>query len=202
LNDEELERLAKTQLLPEARQVLAAEMIARGLAPDGPEPATPTTNPYATPNSTVSDPNAWATLKVTGIIRLFQVMVCASTVIFLFIAFWAFLPIPMAEKVAGLRNAAAADALAPGIVDFLSWALQPLWILSAVGLCFFKWWARPLFAGIYVLGSIGTLLGGLVLWLSWEAVLVTVAILLDGAVLALAFLPPLSAYFERDRLAA
>jgi hypothetical protein len=37
----------------------------------------------------------------------------------------------------------------------------------------------------------------MVIWLPWELALVTIATLLDGAVLTLAFLPPLSKYFER-----
>ena len=59
------------------------------------------------------------------------------------------------------------------------------------------WWGRLLLAAAYVLSAIGTLLAGIVIWFPWEVTLFTIAALLDGAVLALAFLPPLSRYFER-----
>lgn len=201
LNDDELERLAGTDLVPEARAVLEAEMRARGLAPVpvNSGAAYAKSNPYAAPKSAVTDPHAWATVTVSGLVRLFQVMVVASTLIGIFIFFWPFLPIPTAQDVTGLRAAAGAGAWSAALSYVIAWAMQPLWILSAFGLCFFKWWARPVFAGTYVLGAIDNLVGGLVVWLPWEAVLITIATLLDGAVLALAYLPPLSAYFDRDR---
>jgi hypothetical protein len=36
------------------------------------------------------------------------------------------------------------------------------------------------------------------IWLPWETVLIIVATLLDGAILVLAFLPPLATYLVRD----
>jgi hypothetical protein len=109
------------------------------------------------------------------------------------------LPLPISDVSREVRGAAGADALALGLAVLIAYAMQPLWILSAIGLCFFKWWARPLFAGTYALGAIQNLIGGMAIWLPWEAALVTVVQLLDGAVMVLAFLPPLSAYFAQDR---
>ena len=199
LTDAELERLAGSELVPEARTVLEAEMKARGLALP-PLNTDPVNNPYAAPRSAVTDFNAWATLTVSGLVRLFQVMVIASALIGMFIFFWPFLPIPTAEDVTGLRQAAGAAAWSPELRYVIAWAMPLLWLLSAFGLCFFKWWARALFAGTYVLSAMLHLMGGLVVWLPWEAVLITITTLLDGAVLALAYLPPLATHFERDRI--
>ena len=195
LNDQELERLAGMELVPEARTLLDTEMRSRGLALISPRVG----NPYAAPTSAVMDADAWATLKVSGLIRLFQAMAVSATAIGLFMFAWPYLPIPVAQGLVDLREEAGAGAVSAELSYLIFMALQPLWILSAFGLCFFKWWARPVFVGTYVLGIVGNLLGGLIIWLPWEAVLITLATLLDGGVLALAFLPPLSAYFERDR---
>jgi hypothetical protein len=204
LDDQELQRIAQTELVPEARAALDAEMSARGLLwkSDADAPAAPRVaraNPYAPPEATVSDPHAWAVLSVPGLIRLFQSMVVASALIGVFLFTWPYLPIPMDEDVWNFRWQSGAGAAWGAAAYFIHLVLQVCWILSAFGLCFFKWWARPLFAGTYLLSAVSILLGGFVIWFPWEAFLITVATLLDGAVMALAFLPPLSAYFERDR---
>lgn len=203
LDDQELERLARTELVPQARTLLEAEMRSRGLASISSGGAAPLgpglRNPYAAPTSALMDANAWATLRVSGLIRLFQAMVVSATAIGLFIFAWPFLPIPVAEGLMAFRDEAGAGAVSAALSYLIFMVLQPLWILAAFGLCFFKWWARPVFVGTYLLAIIANLLGGLVIWLPWESVLITLATLLDGGVLALAFLPPLSAYFERDR---
>jgi len=111
-----------------------------------------------------------------------------------------YLPMPISGDVMTLRTEATwADAISPMGSYVIFMALQPVWIIVAIGLCFFKWWARPLLVAAYLLGAVGNLLGGLSLWMPWETILFTASTLLDGAVLALAFLPPLSTYFEQDR---
>jgi len=211
LDDEELRRLYRGELVPEARSVLQAEISARGISaatvvikdasePVQPSDASDTNNPYSPPGAVVADPESQAAvIKVSGLIRLFQWLVVTSTLLGLLLFGWPFLPIPLTEELATLRSQAGAGAIAFAVNSSILLLLQPLWILSAVGLCFFKWWARPIFAGTYGLLLIGNLLGGVAIWLPWETVLITVTTLLDGAVLALAFLPPLSEYFARDR---
>ena len=206
LDDRELQRIARTELVPEARAVLEAEMRARGLSLDGAEApeataarqARASANPYAPPESAVADP--WAVLAVPGLIRLFQYMVVASALLGIVLFASPFLPMPVSADVMTLRReAAGADALFPMVSYVIFMALQPVWIISAFGLCFFKWWARPLLVAAYLIGAFGNLVGGLGLWMPWETLLFTASTLLDGAVLALAFLPPLSTYFEQDR---
>jgi hypothetical protein len=209
LDDQELERVAGTELVPEARAVLEQEMTSRGLALTAPRIDDGSTaqagegvsrNPYTAPRTVIEDPHAWAIVTMSGLVRLFQVMAVTSAVIGMFVFGWSYLPIPVDPAVLAYRNEAAwVGALAPQWSYLIFMLLQPLWMLSAFGLCFFKWWARSLLVGCYVLATIGNLLGGLVMWLPWEVVLIMITTLLDGAVLALAFLPPLSTYFEQDR---
>ena len=206
LDDRELQRIAGTELVPEARAVLEAEMTARGLPLAGGEATEPVTaprkrstlNPYAAPASALADP--WAVLAVPGLIRLFQCMVVASALLGILLFVSPYLPMPISGDVVTLRTEATwADAISPMVSYVILMALQPVWIILAIGLCFFKWWARPLLVAAYLLGAVGNLLGGLSLWMPWETILFTASTLLDGAVLALAFLPPLSTYFEQDR---
>lgn len=209
LNDLELERLSRGDLVPEARVILEAEMTARGILPTMPncidaaelttsKGASVTAGVYSPPKSRVADPDAGVTITVSRLVRLFQVMVVTSTLIGLFLYVWPFLPLGVGQEIRALRDQAGADAITPDVSAIIFFVLQPLWILSAVGLCFFTWWARPLFIGTYVLSSTASLLGGVAIWLPWEVVLLTIATLLDGAIFLLAYLPPLSAYFAND----
>ena len=203
LNDEELQRLARSELVPEARSVLEAEMVKRGLAlmpasvATGKPHVPQSRNPYSPPGSVVSDAPAFIT--VPGLIRLFQRMIIASFVLVIVLFVSPYLPIPVAEEQLAFRSGAGAGALALDAAFPIYYLLQVFWILSAIGMYFFKWWGRLLFAGAYLLGAIQTLISGLEVNLPWESVVTMIATLLDGAILTLAFLPPLSTYFERDR---
>ena len=143
--------------------------------------------------------DAPAFITVSGLIRLFQRMIIASATLVVLLFVSPYLPIPIGEEQLAFRSGAGSGALGLDAAIAIYYLLQLLWILSAVGLYFFKWWGRMLFAGAYVLGAIQTLLSGLEVNLPWESVVTMIATLLDGAILALAFLPPLSTYFERDR---
>jgi hypothetical protein len=96
-----------------------------------------------------------------------------------------------------IRDADGIGALLPWASYWVLTALQPIWVVAGIGLYFFLWWGRLLLAAAYVVGILAYLIGGMIIWLPWEGVLVTIATLLDGAILTLAFLPPLSKYFER-----
>ena len=210
LEDEELLRLWRGELIPEARSILEAEMSRRGVSVDlvavAPVPiqsrdSSGASNPYRPPGTLVADPGGLAAVvTVRGLIRLFQTMVIVSTVIGFFLFASPFLPLPISEQMAALRGYSGAGAIAFPITSFVVLLIaQPLWLLSAIGLCFLKWWARPLFVGTYALTIVGSLFGGIAVSLPWEASLATITTLIDGAVLVLAFVPPLSEYFTRDR---
>src|SRR5688572_9336745 len=192
LSDDELVRISRSELVLEARDLLNAEMTERGLAP-----APPARNPYLAPAAPLADLDAEASISARGLVRLFQSMVVASTAIGAFLWIWPYLPLPISEQTMAIRDADGIGALLPWASYWVLTALQPIWVVAGIGLYFFLWWGRLLLAAAYAAGIVANLVGGMIIWLPWEAVLVTLATLLDGAVLTLAFLPPLSKYFER-----
>jgi hypothetical protein len=208
LHDDELQRLVQGEMVPEARAVLEGEMRARGVAPlasalDHAELVNKPNqerekNPYLPPLATVADSmSETAILKVSGLLRIFQTMVVASTLIWLFLFASRFLPIPIAPDLSVFRDQAGAGALAPAVTQVVSYVAPLLWILSAIGLFFLRWWGRRLFVATYAVTCLADLLGGAQPLLVWEVLFATAILLLDGAVLAIAFLPPLSVYFRR-----
>lgn len=212
LNDRELQRLAKGELVAEARAVLEIEMRSRGFVPGtvaGNESSVPNslvdgaaTNPYLPPGALVSDLiTDIADLKVSGLLRIFQSMVIASTLIGLFLFLSPYLSIPISDRSAILKGYGGTDALVPAVTQIVYLVAQPLWIVAAIGLYFLRWWGRVMLVGIYLLSGLGSLLGGMFVYLPWESLLGTAATLMDGAVLALAFLPPLSKYFRKPGVA-
>jgi hypothetical protein len=203
LSDEELQRMSALELIPEASRLLQAEMKLRGLAPAAP-PAEPPArrrfslrNPYLPPAALIADLNAEAVISARGLVTLFQSMVIASTAVGVFLWLWPYLPLPISAETMTIRDADGIGALFPAASYWVLVVLQPVWVVTGIGLFFFLWWGRLLLAASYAIGVVANLAGGMVIWLPWELALVTIATLLDGAVLTLAFLPPLSKYFER-----
>jgi hypothetical protein len=64
------------------------------------------------------------------------------------------------------------------------------WLLASVGLLFFQNWGRHLFLTLALLGMIDLALSGLVVYTPFEHAFSRFQSLLDGAVLALAYLSP------------
>ena len=138
-------------------------------------------------------------ITVPGLLRIFRALVITATAVGLFLYTWQYLPLSLAPSTKDILDLGGALAISPAASSLGLLVAQPIWILSAVGLCFFRPWSRPLFVGVYVFTTITNLLGGVIVWLPWELTLFTIATLLDGAVFALAFLPPLARYFRSKR---
>ena len=208
-SDDELQRIWRTDLVAEARVVLKEELQQRGMtAPPFPHDAGEAeakpksrrfSNPYLPPGALIADPMEPAVLSARGLVRLFQYLVIASTSIGLLLWVFVFVPLPASEEARALRAASGFDALNPMISWLAAVALQIVYVVCAFGLCFFKWWGRWLYAGAYGIGVLNSLAGGTTVSLAWEGTLILIATLIDGAIIALAFLPPLARYFEEDR---
>jgi len=204
LTDGELTRIWKSELVPDARSILQAEMNLRGMPTPAPkEPDPPRSgprfslrNPYLPPGALIADVNGEAAISARGLVRLFQWMVAATTAIGLLLFIWPYLRLPIPEDVLGMRFAQVGGWW-PAATLVSYYVLQPIMVIAGIGLFFFMWWGRLLFVLAYVLGTIANLLGSMVIWFPIEVTLFTIVTLLDGAVLTLAFLPPLSRYFER-----
>jgi hypothetical protein len=114
------------------------------------------------------------------------------------LSWWPLLGLPLPQDLATFRGQDGAGALAPVVTWIAFYIAQPLWILSAIGLCALRWWGRLLFIATYAMTMLASLVGGMNVLFPWESFLGTLAGLLDGAVLTLAFLPPLSRHFARE----
>lgn len=130
---------------------------------------------------------------------MFRLMVVSSTVIGCFLALWGFLPVHYPPEIASIRNLNGAGAFFPKLSEAVYYVSQGLYVLAGFGLYFFVWWSRYLLAGLYVIGFLNTLAWGMVVSHGWEHVLASSTAMLDGATIALSFLPPLSKYFEHGR---
>jgi len=210
LNDEELRRRARGDLVPAARAVFEAELLARGLPVEQPSleeallsfDAEPSGSRlrrfYRPPAAAVADiADTAVVITAPGLVRLFQGMVITSTVLGLLVSFWPLVPLPIGHDTGLVRQQAGVGALSLPASQLIFMALQPAFVLAAVGLCFFRRWGRHLFVAATVSGYVGTLAGGMVVLFPLEHLALGLTGLLDGATLALAFLPPLSRYFAR-----
>jgi hypothetical protein len=139
-----------------------------------------------------------AVVTVRRLIRIYQGMVVASLLIG-WVSFFGLLGFLATPEMAAMREFGGSAALLPQEAAYYSYlGLQPVWLLVTIGLCFFRWWARPLFIGAYVVSGLLTLVSGVGVWMPWDYFLTSCTLLLDGAIMALSFLPPLSTYFSRE----
>jgi hypothetical protein len=115
------------------------------------------------------------------------------------IALWVnpYIPITRAPEVADLLSANGADALFYEIAFGIRKYLPAVFIVAAIGLFFFTWWGRWLFAACYAVGLFVTIIGGFTVSPALDSAIFLLVTLIDGAILGLAFLSPLSEHFDR-----
>jgi len=207
LTDDELRRIGQSDLVPAARTILLAEFNSRGIAfgelesdskavaaVDVEDPI----GPYSPPQSIVKDLSDKVNLEIPRLVELFRAMVIISVIVGQFLAWSTLLPLPVTAEMALFKGQSGMGAISPtfGLISFF--VVQVLLVFSAIGLWLFTAWARPLFVVAYVVFILGSLASGATVLLPWEAALSTIITLFDGAVLALAFLPPLSKRFDGE----
>jgi len=130
-------------------------------------------------------------------VRLFQVMVVLSTAVYLVWYFSWYMPLPFASVEPAMRYLGHGSL---PIYDnqVVSWLIFAAWIVAAVGLILFQPWARLLFAALTVWSVIEILTSGLFVQFPVQVALGRVNSLLDGAILTLAYLEPLSSAFRKS----
>jgi len=159
------------------------------------------TNPYRPPSAPVADPDAPAVLTVRRLMRGYQALVVATTLLGLVLNV-GLLQVFATPDMALVQGANGAGAILPfDVSDGLYVVMRILWIVSGIGLFFFTWWGRWVFIGTYLLSVFTGLTSGVQVWLPWDVLLFVATTLMDGAILALSFLPPISGYFARARSA-
>jgi hypothetical protein len=130
--------------------------------------------------------------------RVFQVLVISSFAIYVA---WFFLPywpdhLSDFEKRLADHNGYGADLPVNHFLFYGTWF--GLWFISALGLFFFKNWARHLFLALSFLGLAMVPFSGFVVQPPIDTLFSTINLLLDGAILAMTYLSPLSASFTRE----
>jgi hypothetical protein len=154
-------------------------------------------NPYSPPGAELTDPKSeLPSLAVKGLVTLFRRLVVTSTLIYLLSFAFDWLPIPLPGDLQAAVEVAGTGALAGPVNQYLYWLLHLLWIVSAIGLYFFRPWSRWLFVSAYAVDILSSIVGGVTVLLPWHSIVVTLISLMDGAIIALSFLPPLARVFK------
>jgi hypothetical protein len=138
-------------------------------------------------------------VTATGLIRIYRLMVITSLLVG-WISFFDLLGFLATPEMSAVRLATGSGLLiSPGILQYAYQALQAAFLLSAVGLVLLRWWGRLLFVATYAVNAVLALIGGVQVWMPWDSFLWTGTSLLDGAIMVLSFLPPISGHFSRER---
>jgi hypothetical protein len=129
-------------------------------------------------------------------IRLFQTLVVASTASYVI---WFFLPqwsSHLSDPEYRLAELSGFGAVLP--VDhplyYGTWFV--LWLIAALALLFFQNWARHLYLVLSVLELILAPFSGFSVQAPLDSLFGSAALLMDGAILAMAYLSPLAQHFE------
>lgn len=129
-------------------------------------------------------------------IRFFQMLVVSSTVIYII---WFFLPYwsgHLSEDEYRLTEFAGYGAILPvhHVLYYSAWF--GFWLISALGLFFFQNWARHLYLALSLLSLVTAPFSGFLVQTPVDTLLANANLLLDGALLAVAYLTPLAASFK------
>jgi len=134
-------------------------------------------------------------------IRTFQIFVVVSTLSYIV---WFYFPY-ISERLAnplyleierGVRQYAGLGALLPVHHPLYSGTWFGLWLVASLGLFFFQNWARHLFLTLYVLCIVLVPFSGFSGQGALESFLGELTTVLDGAILAMAYLSPLADGFK------
>ena len=129
-------------------------------------------------------------------IRLFQVLVVSSTIIYIVWFFLPYLSGYLSDDESRLAEYSGYGAILPvhHVLYYSVWF--GLWLISALGLFFFENWARHLYLALSLLSLVAAMFSGFVVHAPVDALFSNASLLLDGAILAIAYLTPLAASFK------
>jgi hypothetical protein len=135
-------------------------------------------------------------------VRLFQALVVISTVSYLLWFFFPYLVLFLANDLyreisSRLGQYDGYAALLPMQHPLYYWAWFCSWLIASIGLFFFQSWARNFFLVLTVLALVLTPFGGFAVKGPLAIFFAELTTVLDGAILALAFLSPLSSAFAK-----
>lgn len=129
-------------------------------------------------------------------IRTFQILVIAATacyVVWFLLPYW---PFYLTETEQRMVDVSGYGAVLPVEHPLYYSAWFALWMIAAFGLILLKNWARHLFLTLSVLGSALAPFSGFVIQAPLDGLFANTSALLDGAILAIAYLSPLADSFN------
>ncbi len=130
-------------------------------------------------------------------IRTFQVLVIAATVcyvVWFFMPYWSGYLTDLEDRLAGYSGYGAILPIHHPVYSSMWFGLS---LLAAIGLMFLQNWARHLYLALSLLGPALAPFSGFVIQPPLDTFFSNANLLLDGAVLAVAYLSPLAASFRK-----
>jgi hypothetical protein len=128
--------------------------------------------------------------------RIFKALVVIAAACYLV---WFLLPYTASDIEQRLAEYSGHGALLPIKHPLYNGVWFVLWIASAIGLIFLQNWARHLYLALSLLGLILAPFSGYVIQPPLDTMFASASTLLDGAILAMAYLSPLAEDFKRAR---
>ena len=142
-------------------------------------------------------------------VRVFRVIVVAAMALDALLSFYSHLPLAISQHLLWLPkelviNSATLTTLTSGVGlgalvppnASVGLAIFCAYVVASIGLFFFRNWARWLFVFLALSGPVYAALSGMVVQTPFEALLGGLVGILDGAILALAFLSPIASLFN------
>ncbi len=130
--------------------------------------------------------------------RLFQTLVIAATVcyvVWFFLPYWPGYLTEIEQRVASYSGYGAVLPVQHPIY-YSAWLV--LWITAAVGLVLLQNWARHFYLVLSLLGPLLAPFSGFIIQPSLDTLFASANLLLDGPVLAMAYLSPLADSFKKQ----
>jgi len=130
-------------------------------------------------------------------IRIFQVLVAAAIVCYVVWFLLPYWPGYLTDAERQLMDYSGYGATLPVEHPLYYGGWFTVWIIAALGLMFFQNWARHLYLALSLLGLALAPFSGFVVQLPLDSLFTGANVLLDGAVLAMAYLSPLADSFKK-----
>ena len=130
-------------------------------------------------------------------LRTFQILVVAATVcyvVWFFLPFWSNYLTDIEHRVASHTGYGALLPIDHPLYHGTWFALS---LIAALGLIFIQNWARHLYLALSILGLVSAPFSGFVIQPPLDTLFSSASLLLDGAILAIAYLSPLAASFSK-----
>lgn len=135
-------------------------------------------------------------VREVHLIGIFRLLVVAATASYLV---WFFLPYLATDLERQIAAYSGHGAVLPvrHPVYYGSWLL--LWLVAASGLVLLHNWARQLYLVLVLLGPVLAPFSGYVIQPPLDSMFSSASLLFDGAVIAIAYLSPVSGSFKKAR---